>query len=142
MSGHEPEEIEEHEMNLKMLGESESEETITIKQEPRTPAPPPQEEEEEPEEEPQQMEVVTIDGKTGLIEVTLENQESETGLSQEELAQLVAATVEETEATWSGILRALDLETEAPYHEKWGHFIGKQRAPVKETKGNSGNPGT
>lgn len=99
MSGHEPEEIEEHEMNLKMLGESESEETITIKQEPRTPAPPPQEEEEEPEEEPQQMEVVTIDGKTGLIEVTLENQESETGLSQEELAQLVAATVEEPEGT-------------------------------------------
>lgn len=97
MSGHEPEEIEEHEMNLKMLGESEPEETITIKQEPRTPAPPPQEE--EPEEEPQQMEVVTIDGKTGLIEVTLENQESETGLSQEELAQLVAATVEETEGT-------------------------------------------
>lgn len=99
MSGHEPEEIEEHEMNLKMLGESEPEETITIKQEPRTPAPPPQEEVEEPEEEPQQMEVVTIDGKTGLIEVTLENQESETGLSQEELAQLVAATVEETEGT-------------------------------------------
>ncbi|XP_062567291.1 zinc finger protein 260-like [Saccostrea cucullata] len=93
MSGHEPEEIEEHEMNLRMMGVTEA---VTIKQEPRTPAPPPVE---DSEEEPQQMEVVTLDAKTGLVEVTLENQESETGLSQEELAQLVAATVEETEET-------------------------------------------
>ncbi|XP_048752288.1 zinc finger protein 260-like isoform X1 [Ostrea edulis] len=93
MRGHEPEEIEQHEMNLKML--EETDEGVSIKQEPRTPAPPPLEDIEETA--PQQMEVMTLDGKTGLVEVTLENQESETGLSQEELAQLVAATVEETE---------------------------------------------
>ena len=99
MNGHEPEEIEEHEDNLKMMGEWK--ETVNIKQEPRTPAPPPEEEEEMEETEagPQQIEVVTIDAKTGLVEVTLENQESETGLSQEELAQLVAATVEEQGGT-------------------------------------------
>ncbi|KAK3086711.1 hypothetical protein FSP39_022351 [Pinctada imbricata] len=96
MSGHDPDEIAEHEYNLQMQEEGAVDaEFLHIKEEPKTPAPPEQMEDEEESEI--LVQVATIDPKTGLVEVAAEHQEIETGLSQEELAQLVEATIVTTE---------------------------------------------
>ncbi|XP_069112707.1 zinc finger protein 675-like [Argopecten irradians] len=62
----------------------------------------PQEQEEEEEGMTEVVDLSSVDEQTGLVEVPVDSQEIETGLTQEELAQLVAATMQSQVAETAG----------------------------------------